>query len=103
MVSSSVPTGRHHDAAKHDDAVLAGLIRCKRCGRKLKLRYSDLKHHIPRYSCSRARMDNGGLHCITFGGGGLRIDHAIEEALLGVVGPALSPRQSLPPRELGTA
>src|SRR3954447_2697997 len=85
MVSSNVPTGRHHGAPKHGDALLAGLIRCKRCGRKLTLRYSGIKHHIPRYSCSRAWMDNGGPHCIAFGG--LRVDDAIEEALLGVVGP----------------
>jgi DNA invertase Pin-like site-specific DNA recombinase len=85
MVSSNVPTGRHHGAPKHGDALLAGLIRCKRCGRKLTLRYSGMKHHIPRYSCSRAWMDNGGPQCIAFGG--LRVDDAIEEALLGVVGP----------------
>ncbi|WP_439371709.1 recombinase family protein [Bradyrhizobium sp. DASA03120] len=85
MVSSNVPTGRHRGAPKHGDALLAGLIRCKRCGRKLTLRYSGMKHHIPRYSCSRAWMDNGGPHCIAFGG--LRVDDAIEEALLGVVSP----------------
>ncbi|WP_247772672.1 recombinase family protein [Bradyrhizobium sp. 192] len=85
MVSSNIPTGRHHGAPKHGDALLAGLIRRKRCGRKLTLRYSGMKHHIPRYSCSRAWMDNGGPHCIAFGG--LRVDDAIEEALLGVVGP----------------
>src|SRR5438093_6311405 len=38
-----------------------------------------------RAGASRARMDNGGPHCIAFGG--LRVDDAIEEALLGVVGP----------------
>jgi hypothetical protein len=64
---------------------LAGLLRCKRCGRKLTLRYSGAQHHIPRYSCNRAWMDNGGPHCIAFGG--LRVDDAVEEALLGVVGP----------------
>ena len=85
MVSSNVPTGRHHGAPKHGDALLAGLIRCKRCGRKLTVRYTGTKHGIPRYSCSRAWMDNGGPHCIAFGG--LRVDDAIEEALLGVVGP----------------
>jgi hypothetical protein len=85
MVSGNVPSGRHHGAPKHGDALLAGLIRCKRCGRKLTLRYSGAQHHIPRYSCSRAWMDNGGPHCIGFGG--LRVDDAVEEALLGVVGP----------------
>jgi hypothetical protein len=85
MVSGNVPTGKHHGAPKHGDALLAGLIRCRRCGRKLTLRYSGARHHIPRYSCSRAWMDNGGPHCIAFGG--LRVDDAIEEALLGVVCP----------------
>jgi hypothetical protein len=85
MVSSNVPTSRHHGAPKHGDALLAGLIRCRRCGRKLTLRYTGAKHGIPRYSCSRAWMDNGGSQCIAFGG--LRVDDAIEEALLRVVGP----------------
>jgi hypothetical protein len=85
MVSGNVSTGKHHGAPKHGDALLAGLIRCRRCGRKLTLRYTGTRHGIPRYSCSRAWMDNGGPHCIAFGG--LRVDDAIEEALLGVVGP----------------
>jgi DNA invertase Pin-like site-specific DNA recombinase len=85
MVSSNVPTSRHHGAPKHGDALLAGLIRCRRCGRKLTLRYSGMKHHIPRYSCSRGWMDNAEPRCIAFGG--LRVDDAIEEALLSVVSP----------------
>ena len=85
MVSSNVPTSRHHGAPKHGDALLAGLLRCRRCGRKLTLRYSGAKHHIPRYSCSRGWMDNGEPRCIAFGG--LRVDDAIEDALLTVVGP----------------
>lgn len=85
MVSSNVPTSRHHGAPKHGDALLAGLLRCRRCRRKLTLRYSGAKHHIPRYSCSRGWMDNGEPRCIAFGG--LRVDDAIENALLTVVGP----------------
>jgi recombinase-like zinc beta ribbon protein len=85
MVSSNVPTSRHHGAPKHGDALLAGLIRCKRCGRKLTLRYSGMQHHIPRYSCSRGWMDNAEPRCIAFGG--LRVDDAVEDALLSVVGP----------------
>src|SRR3954447_17088956 len=85
MVSSNVPTGRYHGAPKHGDALHAGLIRCRRCGRKLTLRYTGAQHGIPRYSCSRAWMDHGGPSCIAFGG--LRVDDAIEEALLSVVGP----------------
>ena len=85
MVSSNIPTSRHHGAPKHGDALLAGLIRCRRCGRKLTLRYSGAQHHIPRYSCTRGWMDNGEPRRIAFGG--LRVDDAIEKALLGVVGP----------------
>jgi hypothetical protein len=99
MVSSNAPTGQHHGAPKHGDALLAGLIRCTRCGRKLTLRYSGMNHHIPRYSCSRAWMDNGGPHCIAFGG--LRVDDAIEEALLGVVGPGAIAASSAAAKEAG--
>ncbi len=85
MVSDNVPTSRHHGAPKHGDALLAGLIRCRRCGRKLTLRYTGAQHDIPRYSCSRGWLDNGEPRCIAFGG--LRVDDAIEGALLAVVGP----------------
>jgi DNA invertase Pin-like site-specific DNA recombinase len=85
MVSDNVPTSRHHGAPKHGDGLLAGLVRCRRCGRKLTLRYSGAKHAIPRYSCTRGWLDNGEPRCIAFGG--LRVDDAIEEALLRVVGP----------------
>jgi hypothetical protein len=85
MVSSNIPTSRHHGAPKHGDALLAGLLRCHRCGRKLTLRYSGAKHHLPRYSCSRGWLDNGEPRCIAFGG--LWVDEAIENALLAVVGP----------------
>lgn len=85
MVSDNVPTSRHHGAPKHGDALLAGLVRCRRCGRKLTVRYTGTKHNIPRYSCWRGLLDNGEPRCIAFGG--LRVDDAIEEALLRVVGP----------------
>ncbi|WP_244486492.1 MULTISPECIES: hypothetical protein [Bradyrhizobium] len=85
MVSSNLPTSRHHGAAKRGEALRAGLIRCRRYGRKLALRYSGMKCHMPRYSCSRGWMDNGEPRCIAFGG--LRVDDAIEETSLGVVGP----------------
>jgi hypothetical protein len=74
MVSSNVPTSRHHGVPKHGEALLACLLRCRRCGRKLTLRYSGAKHHIPRYSCTRGWMDNGEPRCIAFGG--LRVDGA---------------------------
>ncbi|MBV8242046.1 MAG: recombinase family protein, partial [Hyphomicrobiales bacterium] len=85
MVSDNVPTGRHHGAPKHGDALLAGLLRCRRCGRKLTVRYTGTKHNVPRYSCWRGLLDNGEPRCIAFGG--LRVDDAVAEALLRVVEP----------------
>src|SRR5690606_24382571 len=80
------PAGRHHGAPNPGDALLAGLLRCRRCGRKLTVRYTGTRHNIPRYSCWRGLLDNGEPRCIAFGG--LRVDDAIEEALLQVVEPS---------------
>ncbi|MCK5750398.1 MAG: recombinase family protein [Oricola sp.] len=84
MVSGNAQ-GKRHGAPKHGAALLAGLVRCHRCGRKLTLRYTGVKHNIPRYSCWRGLLDNGEPRCIAFGG--MRVDDAIEEALLQVVEP----------------
>jgi DNA invertase Pin-like site-specific DNA recombinase len=86
MVSDNIPTSRHHGAAKHGDALLAGLLRCRRCGRKLTLRYTGTKHDIPRYTCNRGWLDHAEPRCIAFGG--LRVDDAIEEMILKVLAPS---------------
>ena len=75
----------HHGAAKHGSALLAGLLRCRRYGRKLAVHYTGKKHVIPRYSCWRGLPDNGEARCIALGG--LQVDDAIEHALLQVVSP----------------
>ena len=85
MVRDNAPTSRHHGAPKHGDALLAGLLRCRRCGRKLTSRYTGTRHDIPRYACHRGQLDNGEPRCIAFGG--LRVDDAIVAALLQVVEP----------------
>jgi Recombinase/Recombinase zinc beta ribbon domain len=85
MVSDNMPTSRHHGAPKHGEALLAGLVRCQHCGRKLTVRYTGMKHNIPRYACHRGLLDNGEPRCIAFGG--LRVDDAIEAAVLKVVEP----------------
>ena len=86
MVSDNAPTAGRHGAPKHGAALLAGLLRCRRCGRKLTVQYTGARHDIPRYVCLRGRLDYGEPSCIAFGG--LRVDDAIEEALLAVVQPA---------------
>jgi hypothetical protein len=85
MVSDNIPTSRHHGAAKRGDALLAGLVRCRQCGRELTLRYSGTTSNIPRYCCSRGWDGNGEARCIGFGG--TLIDRAIEAEVLKVVEP----------------
>jgi DNA invertase Pin-like site-specific DNA recombinase len=86
MVSDNVPAAGARGAPKHGAALLAGILRCRRCGRKLTVQYTGAKHHIPRYACVRGRLDYGEPSCIAFGG--LRVDDAVEAALLAVVQPA---------------
>ena len=85
MVSDNVPAGAR-GAPKHGSALLAGILRCRRCGRKLTVQYTGAKGQIPRYACVRGRLDYGEPSCIAFGG--LRVDDAVEAALLDVVQPA---------------
>ena len=86
MVGDNIPGAGCHGAPKHGKALLAGLLRCRRCGRKLSVQYTGAKHDIPRYVCHRGRLDYGEPSCIGFGG--LRVDDAVEDALLAVVQPA---------------
>jgi hypothetical protein len=83
MVTDNAPTAGRHGAPKHGAALLAGLLRCRRCGRKLTVQYTGSKHNIPRYVCLRGRLDYGEPSCIGFGG--LRVDDAVEQALFAVV------------------
>lgn len=85
MVSDNVPASSR-GAPKHGSALLAGILRCRRCGRKLSVQYTGAKGQIPRYACVRGRLDQGEPSCIGFGG--LRVDDVVEAALLSVVQPA---------------
>ena len=86
MVSENVPAAGARGAPKHGSALLSGLLRCRRCGRKLCVQYTGAKGQIPRYACVRGRLDQGEPNCIAFGG--LRVDDVVETALLAVVQPA---------------
>lgn len=73
-------------AAKNGQGLLAGLLRCRRCGRKLTVRYTGSGHDVLRYSCIRGWLDNGEPRCIAFGG--MTVDAAIGREVLRVVQPA---------------
>ena len=73
-------------AAKVGSALLAGILRCRRCGRKLMVRYTGNRHDVLRYACYRAWLDNGEPPCIGFGG--LPVDQAIATEIVRAVQPA---------------
>jgi DNA invertase Pin-like site-specific DNA recombinase len=73
-------------AAQNGPALLAGLLRCRRCGRKLTVQYSGRQADVLRYACHRGFLDNGEARCIGFGG--TTVDKAIVQEVLRVVQPA---------------
>ena len=77
---------RRRGAPKRGPALLAGLLRCRRCGRKLMVAYSGNNAAVPRYQCHRGRLDNMEPKCISFGG--LPVDTAVVRQMLLVVRPA---------------
>lgn len=79
--------GRDHiGAAKRGAALLAGLLRCRRCGHKLLLNYTGNGHDVLRYQCRRGWLDKGEPTCISFSG--LVLDQAVAKEILRVVQPA---------------
>lgn len=67
--------------ARRGEALLAGLLRCGHCGRKLHVAYSGIGSHCRRYSCQGAMINHGiPERCIAFGG--FRADRIIEGELL---------------------
>lgn len=86
MLANNQQRGSRAGAAKQGLALLAGLLRCRRCGRKLTVRYTGRSHDILRYCCHRGCMDNAEPRCIAFGG--IPVDDEISRQLLRVVQPA---------------
>jgi hypothetical protein len=67
-------------------ALLAGLLRCKRCGRKLAVAYGGRGGNVPMYICSGSHGQDGRSDCLQFGG--LRVDQVVSQEVLRVVEPA---------------
>jgi DNA invertase Pin-like site-specific DNA recombinase len=67
-------------------ALLSGLLRCRRCGRKLAVSYTGNHHDLLRYECRRGWLDNGEPRCIGFGG--MAVDETVCKEVLRVVQPA---------------
>jgi DNA invertase Pin-like site-specific DNA recombinase len=62
-------------ALRRGEALLAGLLRCGHCGRKLHVAYSGKDGNTGRYHCQGGFINHGGNRCISFGG--MRIDREV--------------------------
>ena len=80
---------KHHlsgpGAAKGGVALLGGLLRCGRCGRKLHVGYVGKGGRVTRYLCRAASHVQGDQPCISFGG--LRVDQVVVGAVLDALQP----------------
>jgi DNA invertase Pin-like site-specific DNA recombinase len=72
-------------AARRGPALLTGLLRCRRCGRKLTVAYTGRVHSALRYVCFRGALDHAEPRCISCGGS--PIDEAVCREVLKVVQP----------------
>jgi DNA invertase Pin-like site-specific DNA recombinase len=86
MMASNVRGWGHTGAVANGPALLTGLLRCRRCGRKLMVWYTGNAHNVLRYACHRGALDNGEPRCISFGG--LTVDATMADEILRVVQPA---------------
>jgi len=79
--------GEGGGAAREGTALLQGIVRCGRCGRRMQVAYSGTNGRVPRYACVRAHHLHGVDHaCQSLGG--VRLEKAIVAAFLEAVTPA---------------
>ena len=67
-------------AIRRGEALLPGLLRCARCGRRLRVAYSGKGGNTQRYVCHGTFGNNARPNCIAFGG--MRIDRAVATEVL---------------------
>jgi DNA invertase Pin-like site-specific DNA recombinase len=87
MAQNRAPlVGEAGGAAKPGTALLSGLLRCGRCGRKLQVRDSGRQGQVARYHCRGDRGQRGSDTCLSLGS--LRADAAVVAEMLAAVEPA---------------
>ena len=78
--------GQAAGAPREGSALLQGLARCGRCGRKLRVYYQG-KNATPGYYCSSREVAGGrALWCMRLGAG--RLDQAVVDTFLDAIAPA---------------
>jgi DNA invertase Pin-like site-specific DNA recombinase len=78
--------GTTQGAARRGPALLAGLLRCGRCGRKLFVAYGGRGGRVPRYACCGSRTHRGHAACLSLGG--VNIERAVTDQVLEAIQPA---------------
>jgi DNA invertase Pin-like site-specific DNA recombinase len=82
----SAGEGDEQGPAREGSALLGGLLRCSRCGRKLQVSYGGTKGRIPRYCCAAGSLNHGTKPCLSLGG--LRLTQAVCRVVLESLRPA---------------
>jgi DNA invertase Pin-like site-specific DNA recombinase len=72
-------------AVRKGEALLAGLLRCGHCGRRLLVSYNGTKGDIGRYHCDATRSNPAAAPCISFGA--LRVDQAVGAEIVRLLQP----------------
>jgi DNA invertase Pin-like site-specific DNA recombinase len=72
-------------SVRRGEALLPGLFRCGRCGRKLTVHYGSRGTHTQRYACRGAFSARAEMSCISFGG--MRVDRVVAQEVLERVQP----------------
>jgi DNA invertase Pin-like site-specific DNA recombinase len=72
-------------SVRRGEALLPGLFRCGRCGRKLTVHYGSRGTHTQRYACRGAFSALAEMSCISFGG--MRVDQVVGDEVLERVQP----------------
>lgn len=84
--NTNMKGGMARGALRQGEALLAGLLRCGHCGRKLHVGYCGSDGNTSRYYCRGASLNHGAPgKCISFGS--MRIDRDIGAEVLRVLQP----------------
>jgi DNA invertase Pin-like site-specific DNA recombinase len=72
-------------SVRRGETLLAGLLRCGHCGRKLHVAYGGTIGQVGRYHCQGSFLNHGGDRCISFGS--LRVDAAVGAEVVRLMKP----------------
>ncbi len=82
--NAHMKSGMQPKAGRGGRALLSGVLRCRRCGRMLRVSYSGSQGMVLRYRCQGDHPRTGDLRCITFSG--LRVERAVAGEVLRAIG-----------------